>query len=65
MIEYDERRLLSQRLLAIAERRIAEADATDLSRLAWLCLGLDEVEKAKSLTRSGLVLIRKTNTASD
>jgi hypothetical protein len=55
-IEYDERRLLSQRLLGIAERRISEADATDLSRLAWLCLGLDEVEKARRLTQMGLAL---------
>jgi hypothetical protein len=55
-IPLDERRLLSERLLKIAEARMGEADATDLSRFAWLCLSLNDEDKARRLVLKGLEL---------
>jgi len=55
-LAYDERKLLSEKLLKIAEDRIEEANATDLSRLAWLCLGLDRPERAANFVSKGLSL---------
>jgi hypothetical protein len=37
-IDADERRLIAHRLRRLMEDRNSEADATDLSRLAWLCM---------------------------
>jgi hypothetical protein len=36
--------------------RLGEADATDLSRFAWLCLSVGNSEKAKQYTLKGLQL---------
>ncbi|HUZ45275.1 MAG TPA: NB-ARC domain-containing protein [Terriglobia bacterium] len=47
---------LLRRLIAIMERRIDEADATDCSRLAWLCLHTDDRELAKTYAVRGLDL---------
>lgn len=52
----DERRLLGERLLEIAESRLGEADATDLSRIAWLCLSLSKEDRAKEYITRGLAL---------
>ena len=52
----DERFLIGKKLLAIAEERIAEAEATDCSRIAWLALSLEEGEKAREITKHGLSL---------
>jgi hypothetical protein len=50
----DERRILADRLRIVMEKRSDEASATDLSRLAWLCLRLDDVLKARRYTLMGL-----------
>ena len=42
----DEKRLLYRELARLMEQRVSEADATDLSRLAWLYLHTREVERA-------------------
>lgn len=55
-IAADERRLLAEKLLAVADARLGEADATDLSRFAWLCLSVGNSEKAKQYTLKGLQL---------
>lgn len=53
-IATDERYLLGKKVLAIFEQRRGEADATDYSRAAWLCLSLSDTETAKKYTREGL-----------
>lgn len=52
----DERRLLAERLLEIAESRKDEADPNDCSRVAWLCLALSREDRAIQFTRLGLKL---------
>jgi hypothetical protein len=52
----DERRLLAMRLLEVMGSRIAEADATDCSRVAWLCLALHDEERASRFVEKGLAL---------
>jgi hypothetical protein len=56
-IAADERQLIGRKLLGIFSERREEADATDFSRAAWLCLSLDEIESAKEFTREGLRLV--------
>ncbi len=41
-LDADERRLMIRRLRSLIEDRVDEADATDLSRLAWLCINDDQ-----------------------
>jgi hypothetical protein len=55
-IAADERHLIGRKLLAIFNERLEEADATDFSRAAWLCLSLEEIEMAKEFTHVGLRL---------
>lgn len=52
----DERRLLAHKLLKLAEDNIAEADATDLSRFAWLALGFQDEDRAREFVSEGLKL---------
>jgi hypothetical protein len=48
--------VLIARLRSIMESRVAEADATDLSRLGWLCLHQADVISAQEYARRGLTL---------
>ena len=55
-VDKEEKRHLAQRLLGVAESRIAEASADDLSRIAWLALHTEQQSKAIEFTRAGLQL---------
>jgi hypothetical protein len=55
-ITTDERVILGTRLLNLAEARLAEADATDFSRVAWLALALHDEERARGFTLEGLTI---------
>lgn len=50
----DERHILGRRLIQFFEQNSGEADATDFSRAAWVCLALHEAEQAKAHVRLGL-----------
>jgi tetratricopeptide (TPR) repeat protein len=52
----DERRLMVRKLRSLMEARVAEADSTDLSRLAWLCIHDRDFEVAKQWASRGLEL---------
>jgi hypothetical protein len=47
---------MAERLRSVTAERTNEADATDLSRLAWLCLHLGDRSAAARYTRMGLEL---------
>jgi NB-ARC domain len=51
---FDEKRTLIERLIDLMEKRTAEANATDLSRMAWLHLHLDNEKRAKEHVSRGL-----------
>lgn len=53
-IDADERRLIVHRLRRLIEDRVAEADATDLSRLAWLCMYEKDPVAAERWVTEGL-----------
>jgi tetratricopeptide (TPR) repeat protein len=53
-LDADERRLMVRRLRTLMEERWTEADATDLSRLAWLCMRDHDAEAAERWAREGL-----------
>jgi hypothetical protein len=55
-IDAEEKRVIVRRLVAVMERRIEEADATDLSRIAWLHLHLRDEQRARQMILKGLVL---------
>jgi hypothetical protein len=55
-VDTDERRVMGQRLRDLMEGRANEADATDLSRLAWLCHNLKDHAAAKQYVEKGLKL---------
>ncbi|MCF0093083.1 NB-ARC domain-containing protein [Micromonospora sp. MH99] len=50
----DERRLIIRKFRALMEARAEEADATDLSRLAWLCMHDQDAESAGRWVVEGL-----------
>jgi hypothetical protein len=50
----DERQILGRSLLELFEQNRTEANATDFSRAAWVCLALHESDRAKRLVRQGL-----------
>lgn len=52
----DEKQILVQRLITLMEARAHEADGVDFSRLAWLCLQVNDVENARKWTRRGLAV---------
>lgn len=53
-LDATEKRLLVQRLRSLLEERISEADATDLSRLAWLCMHEHDLSAAMLWVTKGL-----------
>lgn len=53
-VERSQQNVLVRQLLGALEHRVDEADATDCSRIAWLCLRLSEKEKAQKYVRMGL-----------
>lgn len=55
-LDADEKRLTIVRLRALMEARQSELDATDLSRLAWLCLNGLDAPAADRWARTGLEL---------
>ena len=57
-LDAHERTILTRRLAALMESRIVEANATDCSRLAWLCLRLQDEDKARQIVDRGLGLER-------
>jgi len=52
----DDKRVMAEGIRKILERRWEEADATTLSRLAWLCLHLGDRPAARRYTDAGLKL---------
>lgn len=55
-IGLDERRTMAGRMLALLQRYVDHADATTFSRLAWLCLHLNDLDAASEYTLRGLEL---------
>ncbi len=53
-IEPEDKRILARELAAAMSQRVAEATATDLSRLAWVYMHLGDEETAKTYTLRGL-----------
>ncbi len=53
-LDPDGKRHLAQRLLDIMQTRSTEAQAGDLSRMAWLALHLDQLDLAKDFVKKGL-----------
>ena len=53
-LDGDEKRVLATRIRRLLEAGIASATATDLSRLAWLCIHLRDQDAAETYTRTGL-----------
>ena len=53
-LDPDEKRIPYKELARPMEQRANEADATDLSRLAWLYLRTREVERALETAEKGL-----------
>ncbi|MFU9026289.1 NB-ARC domain-containing protein [Rhodococcus erythropolis] len=53
-IDSDERLLMVGKLRKIIEPQIQKSNATDLSRLAWLCLRTHDVSAARKYTMMGL-----------
>jgi hypothetical protein len=53
-IDADERRLMVHKLRRLMEDRSSEADATDLSRLAWLCIQDKDPAAAQRWVAEGL-----------
>ncbi|MGH7985777.1 MAG: hypothetical protein ACREQX_05760, partial [Candidatus Binataceae bacterium] len=50
----DEKRVFAERLRQVMEDGLHEANATDFSRLAWLCLRLGDEPNADKYIRQGL-----------
>ena len=53
-LDADEKRLMVRRLRSLIESRQNEADATDMSRLAWLCMHDQDQAAARSWVEKGL-----------
>lgn len=54
VLDADERRLMVRKMRSLLESRHKEADATDLSRLAWLCMFTQDTEAAERWATEGL-----------
>lgn len=52
----DEKRALAQRLLLVMDRRLGEAEADDMSRMAWLAIQTGQEDKAREYASKGLTL---------
>lgn len=55
-MDRDEKQQLAQRIAIVLEKRRNEADADDLSRMAWLAFHLDRRGKAKEYAEAGLAM---------
>jgi hypothetical protein len=55
-VQSDEKRVMADRLRKVMESRVPEANATDLSRLGWLCVHLRDLDSARRYAQRGLVL---------
>lgn len=53
-VDTDEKRIMAERLRDVFARRRSEADATDLSRLAWLHMHLNDTKGALYYVELGL-----------
>jgi tetratricopeptide (TPR) repeat protein len=53
-LDADEKRVLATRIRRQLEAGASSATATDLSRLAWLCIHLRDQDAARTYTRMGL-----------
>jgi hypothetical protein len=56
LIDSDEKRIIVGELVELMENRLHEADATDCSRLAWLCIHLKDKTRARNYAEHGLTL---------
>ena len=54
LLEKDEKKILTDEIASVMEFRIHEANATDRSRLAWLCLHLGNAARAREHIEEGL-----------
>lgn len=52
-VDSEEKRVLAEKLVNIMEDRLAEATAVDCSRIAWLCLNMQDEERAIRFTSIG------------
>ena len=55
-MDTDEKRILMRKLVDVMAHQVDEASATDLSRLAWLCVHIKEVDRAARYVQMGLKL---------
>ena len=55
-VDTDEKRVMINSLVEVMESRIAEADATDHSRLAWLLMNIGDAKHARRVVDAGLKL---------
>ncbi len=55
-LDTDEKHILVQALVDVMSKRKDEANATDLSRLAWLLVTIDQRKEAKQVVQAGLEL---------
>lgn len=55
-IDQEEKRQLVHRLLKVLHRRRQEANADDLSKMAWLSLHMDQLAQAREYAEAGLVM---------
>ena len=53
-LDGEEKRVLATRIRRLLEAGVESATATDLSRLAWVCIRLRDQDAARSYTRMGL-----------
>lgn len=53
-LDREERKILAERLRKVMVKRVSEADATDYSRLAWLCINLGDHSTARAYVERGL-----------
>jgi hypothetical protein len=54
LLEKDEKKILAREMAKVMELRIDEANASDRSRLAWLCLHLGDLVRAREHIQEGL-----------
>lgn len=55
-LDTQEKLVIAERLRKVMEGRVTEADATDLSRLGWLCMHLHDKVAARAYAAKGLKL---------
>lgn len=60
-LDNDDKLVLAQKLISAFENKLDNANADDLSRLAWLCIHCKEEEKAKKYAEDGLKIDGSNN----